>query len=161
MSDHPDLRPGRPSLHARGLDGDELAQLQVLKAGVEPSATAYAAILSALVAAKERYQVQVRTEPLVAELGAAGHDTTNLVQHLEQLRDWGAVTWTQDTSRVASLRDFRRRRELWQLTAAGHAAHDAVVRILAAAEQSGSLQRALFRDIRREPRRAGRCRRRR
>ncbi len=49
---------------------------------------------------------------------------------------------------MARLEDFRRRRELWHLTPAGQATHDAVVRVLGAAEQSGSLQRALFRDIR-------------
>ncbi len=37
---------------------------------------------------------------------------------------------------------------MWHLTPAGQAAHDAVVRVLGAAEHSGSLQRALFRDIR-------------
>ena len=46
------------------------------------------------------------------------------------------------------LEDFQRRRELWQLTAAGHAAHESVLRVLGAAEQAGSLQRTLFRDIR-------------
>jgi uncharacterized protein (TIGR02677 family) len=139
---------GRPHLHERLLDADELDQLQVLRAAVEPSAPIYAAILSVLVAAKERYQVEVRTEQLAAELSQAGHDVSHLAQQLVQLEDWGAVTWTQDTNRVARLEEFRRRRELWHLTPAGQAAHDAVVRVLGAAEQSGSLQRALFRDIR-------------
>ena len=141
-------RGGRSSLAARPLDGDERTQLQVLKAATEATAPLYAAILSVLVAAKERYQVQVRTEEIVAQLAAGGHDTGTLTSALEQLKDWGAVTWTQDTSRVARLEDFHRRRELWQLTAAGHAAHDSVLRVLGAAEQAGSLQRALFRDIR-------------
>jgi hypothetical protein len=101
-----------------------------------------------LVAAKERYQVEVRTEHLAAELSGMGHDVSHLALQLVQLEDWGAVTWTQDTNRVARLEEFRRRRELWHLTPAGQAAHDAVIRVLGAAEQSGSLQRALFRDIR-------------
>lgn len=132
----------------RGLDADERARLQVLKAATEPSAALYGAILAVLVAAKERYQVQVRTEDIARDLLDHGFDTATLTSSLEQLKDWGAVTWTQDTSRVARLEDFHRRRELWQLTAAGHAAHEAMVRVLGAAEQSGSLQRALFRDIR-------------
>jgi uncharacterized protein (TIGR02677 family) len=139
---------GRPPLHERLLDAEELDQLQVLRGAVEPSAPIYAAILSVLVAAKERYQVEVRTEQLAAELSQAGHDASHLAQQLGQLEDWGAVTWTQDTNRVARLEDFRRRRELWHLTPAGQAAHGAVIRVLGAAEQSGSLQRALFRDIR-------------
>ncbi len=138
----------RGALHTQPLNVDEREQLQVLRAAVEPTAPLYAAVLGILVAAKERYQVQVRTEEIARELTAAGHDTTSLTQYLEQLRDWGAVTWTQDTSRVARLEDFHRRRELWQLTAAGHAAHDAVLAVLGAAEHAGSLQRALFRDIR-------------
>ena len=102
-----------------------------------------------LVAAKERYQVEVRTEQLAAELSEAGHDVSHLAQQLVQLEDWGAVTWTQDTNRVARLEEFRRRRELWHLTPAGQAAHDAVVHVLGAAEQCRlAADRALFRDIR-------------
>jgi uncharacterized protein (TIGR02677 family) len=138
----------RPPLVARALDADELVQLQVLKAATEASAPLYGAILSVLVAAKDRYQVQVRTEDIARDLVGNGIDTSTLTSSLEQLRDWGSVTWTQDTSRVARLEDFHRRRELWQLTAAGHAAHESVLRVLGAAEQAGSLQRALFRDIR-------------
>lgn len=143
-----DARTDRASLVARALDADERAQLQVLKAATEASAPLYGAILAVLVAAKERYQVQVRTEEITSELAANGVDTATLTSALEQLKDWGAVTWTQDTSRVVRLEDFHRRRELWQLTAAGHAAHDSVLRVLGAAELAGSLQRALFRDIR-------------
>lgn len=138
----------RPALHARALDVDERLQLQVLKVGTEANAPLYAAVLGVLAAAKDRYEVQVRTEEIQRELAANGVDTGTLGTALEQLKDWGAVTWTQDTSRVARLEDFNRRRELWQLTAAGAVAHEAVLRVLGAAEQAGSLQRALFRDIR-------------
>ncbi|MGH9280658.1 MAG: TIGR02677 family protein [Acidimicrobiales bacterium] len=139
---------GRAPLIQRPLDADERAQLQVLKAATEPSAPLYAAVLSVLANAKDRYQVLVRTEEIARELTQHGFDTGTLTSGLEQLKDWGAITWTQDTSRVARLEDFRRRRELWQLTPAGHAAHEAVLRVLGAAEHAGSLQRALFRDIR-------------
>lgn len=139
---------GRASLVERALDADERVQLQVLRAATEPNAPLYAAVLSVLVTAKERYQVQVRTEDVARDLSAAGWDVAALTSTLEQLKDWGAVTWAQDTSRVARLEDFNRRRELWQLTPAGQAAHESVVRVLGAADQAGSLQRALFRDIR-------------
>lgn len=138
----------RTSLLAPPLVADERIQLQVLKAATEASAPLYGAVLGVLVAAKERYQIQVRTEDVERALQAHGVETATLTSALEQLKDWGAVTWTQDTGRVARLEDFHRRRELWQLTAAGHAAHDSVLRVLGAAEQAGSLQRALFRDIR-------------
>jgi len=138
----------RPSLVERRLDTEERTQLQVLKAATEATAPLYAAVLSVLAAARDRYQVQVRTEDIAKALSMNGLDPANVTAALEQLKDWGAVTWTQDTSRVGRLEEFHRRRELWQLTAAGHAAHDSILRVLGAAEQAGSLQRALFRDIR-------------
>ena len=136
------------AFHARPLDGDELAALEALKAATEGNAAQYVAIVSVLVSLKERYEVQVRTERIAAELERHGLETTNLRQHLGQLQSWGNVTWTQDTARVSSLDEFRKRRELWQLTAAGHAVHHAVVRVLGAAERAGALQRTLFREIR-------------
>ena len=142
-----EAKSGRASLLERALSPDERDQLHVLRAATEPSAPLYGAILAVLVAAKERYQVQVRTEQIALALSANGVDTSSLTSALEQLKDWGAVTWTQDTGRVYRLEDFHKRRELWQLTAAGHAAHESVLRVLGAAEQAGSLQRALFRDI--------------
>ena len=143
-----DSRGPRPSLAGQVLTNEERTQLQVFKAATEVNAPLYSAILAVLVAAKERYQIQIRTEDIAAELMANGFDVAHLTPALEQLKDWGAVTWTQDTSRVARLEDFHRRRELWQLTAAGHAAHAGILSVLGAAEQAGSLQRALFRDIR-------------
>lgn len=141
--------PGvRAPIHRRPLTADERDQLQVLKAVTAENAGLYTAVLSVLVAAKERYEVQVRTERIVADLEAGGHGVDGVAGALSQLQDWGNVTWTQDTAKVAKLEDFHRRRELWQLTAAGHAAHDAVLRVLGAAERSGSLQRTLIRDIR-------------
>jgi len=138
----------RAPLHLRPLIGDELELLQVLKAATSEQATDYMTILSVFVALKERYEIQVRAERLVAELERIGHDPTNLPTQLRQLQDWGNLTWTQDTTRVSRIDDFKRRRELWQLTAAGQAAHDAVVRVLGAAEHAGALQRTLFRELR-------------
>ena len=114
----------RSTLLGEASDADERGQLQVLKAATEPNAGLYCSVLAFMVAAKERYQVQVRTEDIARSLTEAGFETATLTPVLEQLKDWGALTWTQDTSRVARLEDFHRRRELWQLTAAGHVAHD-------------------------------------
>jgi Protein of unknown function (DUF2397) len=97
--------PGRPSIVEHALDADERAQLQVLRAATEPNAPLYDAVLSVLVAAKERYQVQSRAADIARELAAAEWDVSTLTSTLEQLKDWGAVTWAQDTSRVARLND--------------------------------------------------------
>ncbi len=150
---------GRPSMVERALDADERVQLQVFRAATEPNAPLYAAVLSLLVTAKERYQVQVRTEDIAQELSAAGWEVATLTATLEQLKDWGAVSWTQDTSRVARLEDFHRRRELWQLTPAGHVADESVLGVLGAAEQAGSLQRRPLPGYPRKPGRTGRGRR--
>ncbi|MCB1027429.1 MAG: DUF2397 family protein, partial [Microthrixaceae bacterium] len=141
-----DRRPG--ALHLRLLDGEERNKLRVLRAATEANAPIYLAILEVFVAARERYEVEIRTERIAAELAAAGVNAEGLEPALEQLRDWGNLTWTQDTVRVSRLEDFRRRRALWQLTAAGQASHDAVIAVLGASDQAGSLQRTLFREIR-------------
>ena len=67
----------------RALDADERVQLQVFRAATEPNAPLYAAVLSLLVTAKERYQVQVRTEDIAQELSAAGWEVATLTATLE------------------------------------------------------------------------------
>lgn len=135
-------------LHSQPLTDDERDRLRALRIATEPNAAAYTAILSVFVAARDRYEIELRTEQVASALAAAGHPTEALDQQLRQLVEWGNVTWTQDTTRVARLEDFRRRRAIWQLTATGAAAHAAVVAVLGASDQDGSLQRTLFRDIR-------------
>lgn len=149
-ADEPDAAPAdrRAPLHHLLIDLDERERLEVLKAATEANAPTYAAVLSVLAAARERYEVEVPTERIAADLAPSGIDTESAEAALEQLRKWGNVTWTQDTTRVARLEDFRRRRALWQLTAAGQSAHDAIGAVLGASDQAGSLQRTLFRDIR-------------
>jgi len=96
----------------RALDANERARLQVLRAATKPNAPAYGAVPSVVVAAKERYQVQVWTNDIARDLiGAGWYAPASLASTLEQLKDWGAVTCAQDTSRVAHLEDFKRRRE--------------------------------------------------
>lgn len=140
--------PGHGDLYRRLLVGDERDRLQALRAATEPNAPTYLAILSVFVAARERYEVELHTERIAAGLLDTGIVVEDLEASLRQLDQWGNVTWTQDTTRVSRLEDFRRRRALWQLTAVGRATHDAVVSVLSAVEVSGSLQRSLFRDIR-------------
>lgn len=144
----PSESSGASDLYRRLLVGDERDRLQALKAATEANAPIYLAILGVFVAARERYEVELRTERIAEGLADTGVVVDDLEASLRQLELWGNVTWTQDTTRVARLEDFRRRRALWQLTAVGRATHDAVHSVLAAVEVSGSLQRSLFRDIR-------------
>ncbi len=135
-------------LHVRLEDGEARSKLRVLKAATEEGAPRYLAILAVFVEARDRYQVEVSTQQVADALTSRGVGIEHLDAALNQLKEWGNLTWSQDTSRVARLDDFRRRQALWQLTATGHAAHEAVLSILGADDQQGSLQRTLLRDIR-------------
>lgn len=135
-------------LHLRLADGSTRSKLRTLRAATEEGAPKYLAILSVFVEARDRYQVEVSTAQIAETLNRRGVDVDNLDAALNQLKEWGNLTWSQDTSRVARLEDFRRRQALWQLTATGHAAHQAVLAVLDADDQQGSLQRTLLRDIR-------------
>lgn len=138
----------RPPLHTQPLNGEERDRLRALRAATETNADQYAAILSVFASARERYEIELRTEQVASGLAASGLATEGIEAQLRQLDEWGNVTWTQDTARVARLEDFRRRRAIWQLTAAGQAAHEAIAAVLGASDSAGSLQRTLFRDIR-------------
>ena len=143
-----DSRNDRAPLHQRTLDADELYRLVALRAASADNATIYAAVLSALVAAKVAYRLQVRTDDLVGDLAGVGIDRIRIDDALRQLQEWGCVAWVQDTTFAASsIEEYLRRHELWELTPAGEATHDAIVLVLGASERSGALQRALFRQI--------------
>lgn len=135
-------------LHVRLEDGEARSKLRVLKAATEEGAPRYLAILAVFVEARDRYQVEVSTQQVADALATRAVAIEHLDAALNQLKEWGNLTWSQDTSRVTRLDDFRRRQALWQLTATGHAAHEAVLSILGADDQQGSLQRTLLRDIR-------------
>lgn len=135
-------------LYERLVNGQTRSKLRALRAATEEGAPRYLAILDVFVEARDRYQVEVSTTQIAETLTTWGVDTDNLDAALNQLSDWGNLTWSQDTSRVARLEDFRRRQALWQLTTAGHAAHQAVLAVLDADDSQGSLQRTLLRDIR-------------
>lgn len=150
MSDEGPTEAGvrRPPLHREALTGDERDRLRALRAATEANADVYAAILSVFAEARERYEIELRTDQVAAALAESGLPVEGLEAQLRQLDEWGNVSWTQDTARVSRLEDFRRRRAIWQLTAAGQAAHDAIAAVLGASDTAGSLQRTLFRDIR-------------
>lgn len=135
-------------LHERLADGEVRSKLRVLRAATEEGAPRYLAILRVFVDARERYEIELPTQAVADALNAQDVTTDNLDAALNQLKEWGNLTWTQDTARVARLEDFRRRKALWQLTAAGQAVHAAVLAVLDADDQQGSLQRTLLREIR-------------
>lgn len=137
------------------MDGDTRSKLRVLRAATEEGAPRYLAILGVFIDARERYEIELPTQRIAEALTAQGIDTDHLDSALNQLKEWGNLTWTQDTARVTRLEDFRRRQALWQLTAGGQAAYDAVAAVLDADDQHGSLQRTLLREIRQSLRALG------
>jgi uncharacterized protein (TIGR02677 family) len=169
------VTPARPSLVEFGLDADERDRLLALRAATTEHAGLYIAILSALAEAKRSYRLQMRTSELRERLargeGSPPQDDSttaaaesavtesevaeprvtdeSLRQSLDQLRQWGCVDWVQDPSiRVASIEEYLKRHELWELTAVGTATLDAVTAVLGASDEAGALQRTMFRQIR-------------
>lgn len=134
--------------HERSLDPGELDRLLALRAATAENAPMYMAILSAMVAAKDAYQLRLRTDEIVTGVSAISADRVRVGDALRQLQDWSCVTWAQDTTFSATtVEEYLRRHELWELTPIGEATLAAVVALLGASERSGALQRALFRQI--------------
>ncbi len=154
-NENADARSGR-SLVERPLDADERDKLLALRAATSEQAPLYVALLSVLAEAKTAYHLQLRTAEIRRRLdlfntlfGDTALTERALRPALDQLRDWGCVDWVQDPSfRATSVEEYLQRHELWELTSVGEATLRAVVAVLGASEESGALQRAMFRQIR-------------
>jgi uncharacterized protein (TIGR02677 family) len=147
---------GRASLIDRPLDVDERERLFALRAASSEQAALYAAVLTVLAEAKEAYHLQMRTGEIRRRLEgspvADGFDDFSdraLRPALDQLREWRCVDWVQDPSfRATSVEEYLKRHELWELTPTGEATLRSIRLVLTATEEPGSLQRAMFRQIR-------------
>jgi uncharacterized protein (TIGR02677 family) len=154
----PDGETGRvrASLIDRPLDVDERERLFALRAASSEQAAVYAAVLTVLAEAKAAYHLQMRTGEIRRRLEASpiagGFDEFSdraLRPALDQLREWKCVDWVQDPSfRAASVEEYLKRHELWELTPIGEATLRSIRLVLTATEAPGSLQRAMFRQIR-------------
>jgi uncharacterized protein (TIGR02677 family) len=89
-----------------------------------PNSTLYRSLLRTFARAKERFIVHLRPEDIAAELRTEADDQLTLA--LDQLVAWGNLRADVDTSRVTTVEDFHRKRSLYQLTAAGQAAEQAI-----------------------------------
>ncbi|MFY9930845.1 MAG: TIGR02677 family protein [Streptosporangiaceae bacterium] len=110
-----------------------------------PHAGLYRSLLSTFARAKERFIVHLRPEDVAAELRTDADD--QLTQALEQLVTWGNLRADADTSRVTTVEDFHRKRSLYQLTAAGQAAEQAIAYYEEAIGRRGQLQSVALADI--------------
>ncbi len=110
-----------------------------------PNAALYRDVMRTFARAKERFIVHLRPEDVAAELARDGDE--QLAQALEQLVDWGNLRADPDTSRATSPEDFHRKRFLYQLTTAGHAAEEAIAFYEQAIGRRGALQSVALEDI--------------
>lgn len=110
------------------------------------NAALYRDVLLMFARAKDRFIVHLRPEDVAAELGRHG-DAEGIAGALEQLVGWGNLRADPDTSRVTSVADFHRARYLYQLTAAGQAAEEALAVYEEALGRRGSLQSVALEDI--------------
>ena len=110
-----------------------------------PNADLYRSLLRTFARAKERFIVHLRPEDVAADLRIDADE--QLTQALEQLVTWGNLRADVDTSRVTSVEDFHRKRSLYQLSAAGQAAEQAIAFYEEAIGRRGQLQSVALADI--------------
>ena len=110
-----------------------------------PNADLYRSLLRTFARAKERFIVHLRPEDVAAELRIEADE--QLAQALEQLVIWGNLRADADTGRVTTVEDFHRRRSLYQLTAYGQAAEQAIAFYEEAIGRRGQLQSVALADI--------------
>ncbi len=105
----------------------------------------YRAVLRSFARAKDRFIVHLRPEDVAAELRRENDE--QLGQALDSLVRWGNLRTDADTGRVTSVEDFHRKRFLYQLTAEGHAAEQAIAFYEGAIGRRGALQSVALSDI--------------
>jgi uncharacterized protein (TIGR02677 family) len=110
-----------------------------------PNAGLYRSVLVTFARAKERFIVHLRPEDVAAELRAEADE--QLTAALDQLVTWGNLRSDADTARVTTVEDFHRKRSLYQLTAAGQAAEQAIAFYEEAIGRRGQLQSVALADI--------------
>lgn len=110
------------------------------------NAPVYRDVLLTFARARDRFIVHMRPEDVTLDLGRPG-DVEAIAGALEQLVEWGNLRADPDTSRVTSVADFHRARYLYQLTAAGQAAEEALAVYDEVLGHRGSLQSVALGDI--------------
>jgi uncharacterized protein (TIGR02677 family) len=110
------------------------------------NAVLYRDVLDTFVRAKQRFTVHLRPEDVLVEL-RGGQSLESVTAALTQLAEWGNLRADPDTGRVTTVEDFHRARYLYQLSAQGHAAEQAIATYEEAIGRRGSLQSVALSDI--------------
>lgn len=120
--------------------------LRVFAYVVADKAQLYVAIVDALMAAKERFVLQLRPAEVARDLIGGPHPT-EVADALEALAGWGNVTKFYDTAAPDTLDQFYAKRFLYQLTESGVVAHEGVRAVRRAGLDSGRLSAVLLPGI--------------
>lgn len=115
----------------------------------------YLWVLRAFDHARANYHVLLHTGDVAAQLATLTQDSPDcppigddeLPVVLDALADWGNLTRSQDATRAATIREYRNRHSVYQLTDAGYRAYQAVEQVLSARLDDATLSRLVFPDI--------------
>lgn len=124
-------------------------RLDLLRWVAAPERSTYLAILEVFDTARASYNVQLRPTDVLASLTEAGVtvDAEALGRALDALHGWRVLERSFDSSRVASIEEYRRRRPVFQFTELGERAYRGVRELLEAEPGEGQLQRFALREI--------------
>ncbi len=111
---------------------------------VAEKAAGYRAVLAEFSQARERFTIHLRPGEVARQTGGTDEETEGL---LAQLVDWGNLERSPDTAEAATIEEFHRARFLYQLSAAGEAAEEALLRFHEILGRPGELQTMALRDI--------------
>jgi len=111
-----------------------------------PLSARYRDILTVFVRAKDRFVVHLRPEDVQADL-TEPLELPVVSEALGRLSDWGNLRPDPDTGRVTTPEDFNRPRFIYQLSAAGEAAEQAIAVYEEAIGRRGVLQSVALTDI--------------
>ena len=125
----------------------EVGRFDVFQYVTVEKAECYRAVMRVFVAEKaERFGLYLRPREVAAEL--AELTLFEVEQALTQLCGWGNLEMHHDTSAVSTIEEFHRPRWLYQMSAAGEAAEQAIAAYHDALRRPGELQTVALVDIR-------------
>jgi uncharacterized protein (TIGR02677 family) len=107
---------------------------------------AYLWILRVFDRARQAYQVRMTVAQVAHAMDdlAADHPSVpsppDLAASLDALVDWGVLDRSQESGRVTSIAEYRRRNSVYQLTELGFLAHSAVERVVSARPDDAQLR---------------------
>lgn len=129
-------------LAARALDD----RLRLFTWASGPDRQLYLWILRVFDRARQAYEVRLTPQAVSDALSVLSAEDptvpapTDLTGSLDALVDWGVLDRSQDSGRVTSIAEYRRRASVYQLTELGFLAHSAVERVVSAQPDDAQLR---------------------